>query len=550
MVVKRFPNFEVSAFNLDTEESDEEKNDEKKDVITDNLGEIGRYQMLVGLLFAIMEIPHGWCMLLHKFISPNIEHWCAQPEELSHWSVQQWRNLSSPLGDSCNMYNRSYAEFAGGTFDEIDMTGGTELIPCQTWDYDTSMFQNTIMQKFDLVCGDKILTKVASFVFFAGTGVGVFIAGLLADKIGRKKTLLLFVVLFMLSGITSAFAPTFELWLCARFLWGAASLGLRAVKTVMGLELVGSSWRAIICVAFIEGGWTSGYLSLALVSWLLPNAFDLQILVSLAFIPFLPLFLFVTESPKWLLATGRIEESKEAIKKIMKFNHIEKEIVINEEKDQFAKKANFLDLFRTPMIRRTTIVISLAWFALGTLYFGLSLHMPEFDANIYLIFVLSGLVEIPADIIPFVLLNRFGRRPNIALHYIIGGLLCMATAAVPLGKFVYEWPIVVLAMCGKYISQVCWGIVYLYTNELFPTVIRSVALSFACSMARIGSMLAPFIAYLAEVHPVLPIFVFGIITFVVGLQTVLLAETNKKKLPDTLHEGEMFLKKQNPVKFC
>ena len=27
-------------------------------------------------------------------------------------------------------------------------------------------------------------------------------------------------------------------------------------------------------------------------------------------------------------------------------------------------------------------------------------------------------------------------------------------------------------MAGKYISQVCWGIVYTYTNELFPTVVR------------------------------------------------------------------------------
>ena len=158
-------------------------------------------------------------------------------------------------------------------------------------------------------------------------------------------------------------------------------------------------------------------------------------------------------------------------------------------------------------------------FALGTLYFGLSLHMPQFDANIYLIFFLSGLVEIPADIIPFVLLNKYGRRPNLSLHYIIGGLLCMATAAVPLGVYSYEWPIVVLAMLGKYVAQVCWGIVYLYTSELFPTVIRSVALSFACSMARIGSMAAPFIAYLSEVHPVLPIFVFGSITFAVGRLT-------------------------------
>ena len=126
----------------------------------------------------------------------------------------------------------------------------------------------------------------------------------------------------------------------------------------------------------------------------------------------------------------------------------------------------------------------------------------------------------------------------------------MATAAVPLGRFAYEWPIVVLAMTDKYVSQVCWGIVYTYTNELFPTVIRSAALSFACSMARLGSMSAPYIGYLSTVHPVLPIFVFGTITFVMGLQAIALPETNNKKLPDTLQEGELFLRKNNPLKCC
>lgn len=182
------------------------------------------------------------------------------------------------------------------------------------------------------------------------------------------------------------------------------------------------------------------------------------------------------------------------------------------------------------------------------LYFGLSLHMPEFNANIYIIFFMSGLVEIPADILPFLLLNRFGRRLNLSLHYIVGGMLCMATAAVPLGVYSYEWPIVVLAMTGKYISQVCWGIVYLYTTELFPTVVRSVALSFACSMARLGSMAAPFIASLSYIDPILPIFIFGSVTFIAGLQAIMLPETNKKKLPDTIEEGEAFYIANNPIK--
>jgi len=519
----------------------EDQEDEKKDPIIETLGDIGKYQFLVGLLFAVMEIPHGWTMLLHKFISPEVEHWCTMPEGLQY-STEEWRNISSPAHDSCNMYSRF-----NGSYEESD----NSTMPCGSYTYDTSMFQETIVQKWDLVCEDRLLTSIASFVFFGGTGTGVFIAGLLADKIGRRRTLLLLICLFCASGLVCTFAPYFELWIISRFLWGAADLGLRSIKIVMSLEMIGSSWRAIVCVAFIEGGWAVGYATLPLASWLLPNAFHLQLLVSLSILPAFPLVYLIYESPRWLLATGNERQCRENLKSILQFNKLDKEIPSLDaclKKDK--SSATFLDLFRKPMIRRNTIVFGFAWFALGMLYFGLSLHMPEFDADIYILFLLSGLAEIPAAILPLLWLNRFGRRLNLVIHYVVGGLLCMATAAVPLGVYAYEWPIIVLAMTGKYICQVCWGIVYLYTTELFPTVVRSVALSFACSMSRLGSMLSPFIASLAYIDPILPIFIFGTITFIAGIQAIMLPETNKKKLPNTLEEGELFYRQHNPVKLC
>ena len=66
--------------------------------------------MLLGLLFALLELPHAWCMLLHKFLAPAVDHWCRRPEELAHWTQAEWRNFSSPAGDSCHIYNRSQGE--------------------------------------------------------------------------------------------------------------------------------------------------------------------------------------------------------------------------------------------------------------------------------------------------------------------------------------------------------------------------------------------------------------------------------------------------------
>ena len=63
--------------------------------------------LLLGLLFALLELPHAWCMLLHKFLAPQVDHWCKRPQELAHWTQEEWSNFSLPAGDSCHIYNRS-----------------------------------------------------------------------------------------------------------------------------------------------------------------------------------------------------------------------------------------------------------------------------------------------------------------------------------------------------------------------------------------------------------------------------------------------------------
>jgi hypothetical protein len=64
------------------------------------------------------------------------------------------------------------------------------------------------------------------------------------------------------------------------------------------------------------------------------------------------------------------------------------------------------------------------------------------------------MAEVPADILPILALNRLGRRWIDVSTFLMGGLVCMLTAAVPQGMFPYEWPIVVLAMIGKFFAQV------------------------------------------------------------------------------------------------
>lgn len=61
--------------------------------------------------------------------------------------------------------------------------------------------------------------------------------------------------------------------------------------------------------------------------------------------------------------------------------------------------------------------------------------------------------------------------------------------------------------------------------------------------ARIGGVLAPYVNILTEYWTPLPLVVFGALSFICGLLSLLLPETLNKKLPETIEEGERFGKK-------
>lgn len=111
-------------------------------------------------------------------------------------------------------------------------------------------------------------------------------------------------------------------------------------------------------------------------------------------------------------------------------------------------------------------------------------------------------------------------------------------------------------------SCISFPTVYLYGGELFPTVIRNIAIGTASMIARIGSMIAPFVA--TELNGIaywLPPFIFGI-TPILGAVLVLFLpgestsvkyepeiifspiETRGFPLPETIEDGENFGKKQ------
>jgi putative MFS transporter len=79
--------------------------------------------------------------------------------------------------------------------------------------------------------------------------------------------------------------------------------------------------------------------------------------------------------------------------------------------------------------------------------------------------------------------------------------------------------------------------VWLYTNELFPTNLRAQAIGTCSMISRIFGLCASFVGALAKYWQPLPLLVLGIPTIVSGILAAFLPETANKILPQTMSQA-------------
>ncbi|XP_033741879.1 organic cation transporter protein-like [Pecten maximus] len=179
-------------------------------------------------------------------------------------------------------------------------------------------------------------------------------------------------------------------------------------------------------------------------------------------------------------------------------------------------------------------------------YYGLTLNTENLGDNFYLNFCLSGLVEFPAYTVPLLLMDRVGRKRLYIVCMAVGGAACVSTIFTVLYlEFDYQTVTVALAMLGKLGISAAFAIILVYSAELFPTVVRSAALSTCSIFGRIGGIVAPYVAASADLingrfGRAFPMLVFGVLSLLAALSSLFLPETNGQKLPETIEDGILF----------
>src|ERR1700726_1962754 len=152
----------------------------------------------------------------------------------------------------------------------------------------------------------------AIFLTLAMRPVGAFLFGLMADRFGRRPTLMVDIVAYSVFELASAFAPSLKFFLIMRAFFGIAMGGEWGVGAALAFETLPAEGRGFFS-GLLQEGYVVGYLLAALAYRTLFPAFGWRGMFVLGALPALLVIYIrtrVEESPAWL--QGRVSRETES----------------------------------------------------------------------------------------------------------------------------------------------------------------------------------------------------------------------------------------------
>ncbi|EPQ06495.1 Solute carrier family 22 member 11 [Myotis brandtii] len=395
-----------------------------------------------------------------------------------------------------------------------------------------------------LVCGRQGLKPVGQAVFMAGNLLGALAWGLLSFWFGRNSMLSWCCLQVALANTSAIFAPNFLVYCGLRFLNAFGLAGIILTSTTLMVEWTTTRRRAvtmtILGCTYCTGQMVLGGLAFALRDWR-----ALHLATSTPFFAIFLISLWLPESARWLIITGKPERALQELKKVARINgHKEAkkaltiEVLMSSMEEEVASakaRQSLLDLFRVPVLRWRSCCLLVVNFSHMISYYGLVFDLQNLGRDIFLLQVLFGAVDFLGRAASNVLLRFFGRRVVLASAQALGGLSILANVLVP-----PDWQglRVAFAVLGKGCLGVCLTCFSVYKSELFPTSLRMTADGFLQSAGRLGAVVGPLIMTARQALPLLPPLTYGVILIVSSFVLPFLPETRGLPLPDTIQDLE------------
>ncbi|XP_063846499.1 organic cation transporter protein-like isoform X2 [Scylla paramamosain] len=516
--------------------------------------------------------------MTYHFLGATPDHWCSvQPLIDANWTTEQIISLAIPTNNATGKYEeclmRDY-DYRGAaalgyetTFVNLSeaVMDTQALIACPSRTFNYSQHAVTTVTEWDLVCDRRYLYSTTQTATFLGHFIGNLFSGHLYNVTGRRRGVLISRIVNIIFNFLAAAAPDVYTYIVLRVIIQITQAMCYIGCFIIAMEICDESQRNGVGSLF-PLPWAFGCMVVPGIAYLVKPWRWQQ--VSYSFLSLITLLCwFLPESPRWLIFKGRHAEALSILKTAARVNKkslpseevlfaamrniMQKEGNPVKEESGGALTSGFCHYIRTAWkysilvfttrgVRLRALLLYYIWVVTTAPYYSLSHFSSIINTNDYVYSFLSAAVEVPAYLGLWPAITYLGRRVTLAMLLLLTGTcVSVVTLFLILQDEVPAELKVFFSLSGKMAITASLQLVWVFTGELFSTNHRTRIVGEASMIARVGSMMVPYINdLLGRVYPWAPGAMLSVAVIIAAGLVFLLPETANRKL--TQNENEEF----------
>ncbi|XP_054934066.1 solute carrier family 22 member 7-like [Dermacentor andersoni] len=471
-------------------------------------------RMLVLILLGVFSV--NCHTLVISLITGDVDHWC-KPLAGFNISAADWKNVAIPIEadgrfSRCRVYERCKPPAQHGDSAEphkigavltgadewynrcVQDTSDTRVVPCKEWDYDVRSAEASAVSSWNMVCDQRLLPAILVALQNAGGIVSLILAGAFVDYVGRRVMLLSSAAAVVTCTVCTFAATTYVRYAVLRILTGAIVAVHTIFTCIIPFEVMTHAHRPQQVLLLAALGLTlcevwSVIIKPMVIDWRLKQVVFLAPTALL-----LPALSIARESPRWLVAKGRLDAAEALMMEAAGTNNVPLPVTaclvekLREQIKSHASRdgADMEGLVDYRSLRRRALAMFAVCFSISFVFYLDAFSTAQY--NEFWIPCLTVVVTMATYAGMHFLMTGVALVKVLSICFLLTGFIqCALSVAVGAGFVMISKALLVLS---KGVSNVIFVHCFTYVLELFPSAVRAGVACWAFAFGRIAAMCA------------------------------------------------------------